>query len=95
MYFGLETIYTNNMNKGTNMDMMKVRSFVVKSMIEGKWRELGGKTKAYNAYMISLVENDIIDEVSSWKDGDLKEWLEYHCNICLDEGDELPEDEEW
>ena len=79
------------------MDMVKVRSFVVESLIEGKWRELGGRPDS--AYMISLVENDIIDEVMYWSDGDLKEWLEYHCNICLDEGDELPyhlfESEEW
>jgi hypothetical protein len=41
-----------------------------------------------NAYAISLIERDIIEEVRGWN-------LEYHCNICLDEGDELPTIENW
>ena len=71
MYIGLDIRYIDHMIKGANMDMVKVRSFVVDSLIEGKWRELGGRPDS--AYMISLVENDIIDEVMYWSDGDLKE----------------------
>jgi hypothetical protein len=64
----------------------QIRTFIIQSLIDSKIRELNNP----NAYAISLIERDIIEEVRGWNLSGMNEWLEYHCNICLDEGDELP-----
>jgi hypothetical protein len=69
-----------------NTEANRIRTFIIQTLIDSKIGELNNP----NAYLISLIERDIIEEVRVWSVGDMKEWLAYHCNIDLDDGDELP-----
>ena len=68
----------------------EIKSFIIRTLIDHQLNELNNP----NAYTISLIETDIIETVSEWSVPAMKEWLSYHCNIDLDNGDELPTIEE-
>ena len=67
--------------------MNNLKIFVTRTLIASRLKEWDNPS----AYLISLVERDVMDEVDEWTEGDMKEWLSYNCGLDLDDGDVLPE----